>query len=242
MTGQFTEPQAEALTKKESVEFWQREVHYYERRAGEQGVMANRIITLAVAFTAAIPIAWTALSNAQGFIQLLIAFGIPTIILLLLANAVRLLHEMERLRRYVQHAETELIRVAQNDDALRSYRRWADIGGKKDMPIALTSLIVVLVLLIGAVGIFSFVNVVATDANPWSPAIYGVAVGLSALLIIGLLTVYVHAHSVGKKLEAVRLSGLRHVAIQTSSEDAAVLDGDKQPTALADNEPPLKTP
>ncbi|MFF2487223.1 hypothetical protein ACFVSU_12530 [Microbacterium sp. NPDC058062] len=219
MTDEIEDLELETLTKKESVEFWQREVHYYERRAGEQGVMANRIVTLAVAFTAAIPVAWTALSTAQGFIQLLIAFGIPTVILLLLANAVRLLHEMERLRRYVQHAETELIRVADGDDALRSYRRWADIGGKKDMPVALTSLIVLLILAIGAVGVFSFVTVVATDVNPWSPVIYGIAVTLSLLLIAGLVTVYVHARAVGKKLDAARVVTSDPAANSVERED-----------------------
>lgn len=129
------QPGSDPIELKDSVAFWQKELHYYEGRAGEQGASANRLVTIAAGAVAVASILATALEE-QTLSPLLLV--VPAVVLLMWATATRLLHEMELLRVYREHAEWRLRVLAKSSPSLASYRSWGEFGAKHDMPPVIT--------------------------------------------------------------------------------------------------------
>lgn len=129
------EPKYEVVELKDAVAFWQREVHYYEGRAGEQGASANRLVTI-VAGAVAVASLVSAGLERQTLSPLLLV--VPAVVLVMWATATRLLHEMEILRAYREHAEWRLVLLTRTTPSLAPYRSWAELGSLYDMPPVIT--------------------------------------------------------------------------------------------------------
>lgn len=164
------DPAVDDVRWDDALDFWQKEVHYYEGRAGEQGASANRVITVAAGATALVPVVGAALAkpvlvdgfDGQPWIDARVAlYLVPAVILLLWATAIRLLHEMEILREYRYHAERQVARLARADPRLADYLPWEGLGTRYDAPQPVTAILMGLaatISLFGVAGVIGAVN------------------------------------------------------------------------------------
>lgn len=173
----------ELLGANDSIQFWQREVYYYEGRAGEQGAAANRMVTVAAGATAVLPLIANTLSAqvpGLGFDVRLLLLVVPILMFLLWTSAIRLLHEMHLLRVYVQRAEEALKKLTDLQPGLKAYTRWADHGLAHDFSfyVMLVWFFSALILSVGGtLGItLLVVNLVSPDRIGFAVAVLAVAV------------------------------------------------------------------
>lgn len=162
----------------DAVQFWQREVYYYEGRAGEQGASASRMVTVAAGTTAVLPLLVNTVdlkSVVLGFDIRLVLLVVPVLMFLLWTSAIRLLHEMHLLRVYVQRAELQLKKLTDEQRTLKGYTRWADHGLAHDFSyyVMLVWFFAALILSIG--GTFGITYMVV---NLVSPERMGLAMGV----------------------------------------------------------------
>lgn len=181
------------IDSNDAVQFWQREVYYYEGRAGEQGATANRLLTVAVGATAVIPVVANLLNDplsSRGLDVRPMLFFVPVLVLLLSTSALRLLHEMHLLRVYVQRAEQELQSLTAKQPLLDKYTRWADHGGKHDFSYYVMLVWFLTAISLGIGGTFGITAFVAAnlDADRVLIALAPLCVAVAILVFSGFDT------------------------------------------------------
>jgi hypothetical protein len=176
-------PSAE-LEVADAITFWQREVHYYEGRAAEQGASANRLVTLAAGAVAVVPLVVTLLNGTEPRVYLLV---VPAIVIVLWATAVRLLHEMAILRAYREHAEWRLTLIARPQQPLRGYVSWHEEGARFDRPLWITLAWSVSAGALSLAGLVGIPLAVLAPFDGWTAAILGVEALFAAAILYTLL-------------------------------------------------------
>ncbi|MFF5626280.1 hypothetical protein ACFY5A_12980 [Microbacterium sp. NPDC012755] len=161
---------------KNSIQFWQREAHYYQVRAGGQGAAAIRLVSLAGLVVGA---AAALASRGQSTPFLWGMLIVPVVILLIFAVIVRHFHEMNILRAYFAYAEFQLRNLTSSNPLYEAWIPWDAyvrklprdaplivpsesghrrrhqliVGAHHDAPVLITIVWAVSVLLIGGVGV-----------------------------------------------------------------------------------------
>lgn len=138
-----------------AIAFWQKEVHYYQQRAGGQGDAALRMVPLVAGAAALIPIVNSVLVKqpAGGPDLRWLLLVLPIAIVALWATAVRLLHEMEILRAYAAHAEFRLATLLGPIGTMAAYEPWEGLGSKQDKPTLVTGVWGASTLVISVAGV-----------------------------------------------------------------------------------------
>ena len=216
-----TDETLEPIGVNDAIQFWQREVYYYEGRAGEQGASATRVVTVAAGSTAVLALIVNTVSapaGSFGFDIRLLLLVVPVLMVLLWASAVRLINEMRLLRVYVQRAETELKKLTDSQTALNRYTRWADEGLHHDF-----SYFVMLVWF-AAAGILSVagtfgITVLVVSLTGW----HRMGIALAVLTVAVILLVYSFADCVNDEERIKREFGIDTKVIRSAPKWGIVL-------------------
>lgn len=195
------------LSAKDRLDFWQKEAHNYERRAGEQGLAAVRLVGLSApigvalpAFAAYVAPGRTSLSLSDaGTVALM---SLPVVIVLLFFNAIRLFHEMQRLRQLADWAEQQVAMVARLEPSLAAYSTWYSANASVRGNRALNVLTVLLAILLGAGALGLFVNVASGYLGDYWWVALAIALGVVALLGVCAGFIYRDARIVRKQLQS----------------------------------------
>ena len=183
---------AEAIDRKDVIAFWQKEVHYYEGRAGEQGASANRLVTVAAGAVAAVGVIST-VAKASELNAFLVV--VPLVIALMWATAVRLLHEMSILRVYRAHAEWRLSQLTSPDGLLSAYRAWDGIGSRYDAPWPITTAWTIPAVILSVGGTLWILGVVSAFLLPWAAWLAWILmVVVLVLILVTFITNETDAH------------------------------------------------
>ncbi|MFF3028299.1 hypothetical protein [Microbacterium sp. NPDC057944] len=190
---------------KNSIQFWQREAHYYQVRAGGQGAAAIRLVSLAGLVVGA---AAALASRGQSTPFLWGMLIVPVVILLIFAVIVRHFHEMNILRAYFAYAELQLGKLTSSNPLYEAWIPWDAyveklprhaplivpsesgqrrpqqliVGAHHDAPVLITIVWAVSVLLIGVVGVVALPLWILTQLGAPLEVILLVA-GSAALLL-----------------------------------------------------------
>ena len=106
------------MTDVKAIEFWQKEIHYYEGRARESGRQAFLMVAAGIPVLVA---AGTAIVISGDPVALA---GIPILLAVIFATAVRNFDEMHRLALQYDHAELQLLLVTRDSELHSAYRPW----------------------------------------------------------------------------------------------------------------------
>ena len=192
--------ETQEIELKEAIAFWQKEVHYYEGRAGAQGDAAGKLLTVAAGTSAALPIISRFFDqHADDAPDVRILLALPVLLLLLWSTALRLLHEMEMLRVYVEKSERELQALTAQQPTLRGYERWSAYGAKHDFSFHMTAVFGAAVLSLSVAATVGVSLFVVQSAYPGMEG-YVWAIFLCAILTLGVG--YAFTHSEKKALSA----------------------------------------
>lgn len=178
----------------DALSFWQRELHYYETRAGDQGRQAMGIlgITAGAVATGAALIGNGASSGASGRPSWTLLV-LPVLVVFLWATGLRLFHEMGILRTYTEHCGRQISQLSQRSPTLDNYRSWQEVGAKFDRPALHTALWAVSAVLMTAPGVLLpiafFLSETAIAAFSWLIASLITAVALVVVLSLVVIGV-----------------------------------------------------
>ncbi|EAR23908.1 hypothetical protein A20C1_05607 [marine actinobacterium PHSC20C1] len=118
--------QGARMSDVKAIEFWQKEVHYYESRARESGRQGFLMVAAGIPILAA---AGTAIVITESPLALA---GIPVLFSIIFATAVRNLDEMHRLALQYDRAEVQLLLATRHSDSHAAYLPW--LLGDKQLP------------------------------------------------------------------------------------------------------------